>query len=186
PLQNRVSGNNEWRQLQIVENNDEIIFSSCDDGMWTFGLPDKSFRRGGLIVAYLTDFPRLDEIDSLATVGVNQIVLPFRRLPAPMLKFASNHGIKIVDWERANKYVFPRPQWEYVGQVHGPRHVYKRERNVRVIGLSRSSTSDLSKDLGMSSMEVVSQQQNCPWAEYHFNTNSQLDRMLSTWELIPD
>lgn len=138
PLQAGVDGTDRSRAQLVLPGRgvpDGLVAQAEDRGNWALArelaeatpssLPD------GPLVVYLTDLPRVDEIDDYVRLGAAVLVVPFRHIPAS-LRGAAGDRLRIVDWARRNAYRFERPQWT---MTHGSPdvHVYRRGDRVRVV-----------------------------------------------------
>lgn len=130
PMQSRVEGNSHRYAGNIVANNKNIIAEWIGDE-WDVALHLKSILDTQKLniqhthIAYLTDFPRLDEIALYAKLGISCLVLPFTEFPLALQQEAKKFGIKLQDWARENRYSTPRPQWE-LKETTDNAHIYQR------------------------------------------------------------
>lgn len=139
PLQSEVDGELDCSSALLVAPGrgvpDGLLARARDDGDWALArrlvraapatLPDVP------LVVYLTDLPRLDEIDEYAALGVAVVVMPFARIPRPLLD-AAGGAPRLVDWARRNAYRQDRPQW-MVSDVAADLNAYRRGDRVRLV-----------------------------------------------------
>jgi GTP cyclohydrolase II len=134
PLQDAVGTDVDLRAACIVENN-EILIAEWSGRDWDvaqhlLGALPKEY---GPIIVYLSDFPRLDEIDRYVQAGARFIVVPFASVPPLLLKRAEAHGAKLQDWGRQNRYAQDRPQWHPLKSSDGG-VTYVRGNERRTVG----------------------------------------------------
>lgn len=128
PLQSSVANDINCYAGSIVKNN-ELVLASWRGNSWDVashlvdGLPEAD--GSAAIVVYLTDLPRLDELELYARVGAGFVVVPFAELPGKLQHEAARLGLKLQDWERANRYIVERPQWTFA-QGSAAEHRYVR------------------------------------------------------------
>ena len=75
-------------------------------------------------VLYLTDLPRLADLDGFAELGVRTLVTPYPHLPPLLTLAATSYGIRLVDWSRRNAWTVERPQWAPLAADEN-RHAYR-------------------------------------------------------------
>jgi GTP cyclohydrolase II len=80
---------------------------------------------GSRQVLYLTDLPRLADLDGYSGLGVRTLVVPYPHLPPLLTEAGTRAGIRVVDWSRRNAWVHERPQWAPVA-ADDTRHCYER------------------------------------------------------------
>lgn len=128
PIQRLVEGNLNKYAGRLVSDN-KMIVAEWSGSTWDVAknLSCQLENRENAdcnIIAYLSDFPRLDEIKVYSSLNVSTIVVPFANIPTVLMEESSKYNIKLQDWERENKYTHPRDQWELT--ISGNLHKYKR------------------------------------------------------------
>ncbi|GEM_PF-5847523 len=119
------------------------VAEANDDGTWEvshrLAAAMPSPAPGGILVAYLTDLPRRDELPVYRRIGVQVICVPFPEIPTELAAAATTEGVRIVDWSRDNAYRAPRLQWVLVGSLPGC-DVYERDGCTRVVYLDADAS----------------------------------------------
>jgi GTP cyclohydrolase II len=133
PLQRVVDGQIDRRAASIVVDNSKAVVTWSGED-WNVAERLLEAAPAGLEtpVVYLSDLPRLDELEAYATYGAKFVVVPFADLPADLTLHAAKLGVKLQDWGRENRYRSPRPQW-----LLGEDGVYRRGDEVRTVDPAR-------------------------------------------------
>lgn len=122
-IQSKVDGNSRLYAGSIVKDNDEVVFEWLGE-QWDFAKhlldnTDEFYQDQAEYIVYLTDLPKIEELDRFADFGCKFIVVPFNPIPKELQSHAMSMGVKIQDWERENKYQHPRPQWQRIAENNG-------------------------------------------------------------------
>lgn len=139
PIQEKVNGNIHQYGGSIVADNEKII-AEWIGNEWNTAknlqaiLSSHHLNDFKVYIAYLSDFPRLDEIAVYAALNISVIVLPFTEFPAELSTEAKKWGIKLQDWSRGNRYTETRPQWKLM-EKNTNFHGYQRENETLKITL---------------------------------------------------
>lgn len=143
PLQAKVADEPDLSAACLVQNNDNIV-AEWQGYSWDVAQNLLSALRenpGTGLVAYVSDLPRLDELERYAAAGVGFVVVPFPEVPKYLQTEGRRHGIKVQDWGRDNKYQTPRPQWQLESRTDEA-HTYERGGERRTVQVHRSGTAE--------------------------------------------
>lgn len=133
PLQERVEGDPDLRAAAVVHANETCVaeWSGRDWNVAERLLANAPVGLSPTII-YLSDLPRLDELQAYAAYGAQFVVVPFASLPSELTRRAIMLGIKLQDWERENRYKTDRPQWIPLDEIR-----YRRGNDIREISPGR-------------------------------------------------
>ncbi|WP_281886253.1 hypothetical protein [Paenibacillus sp. YYML68] len=180
-IQEEVDGDLNATVIQIISGTEEVILHSKVLETWnlasevTKNLTNNDLKSNDSNIIYLTDFPRIDELESYSAIGAKMIVLPFSEIPSWLYNEAEKHKIIIQDWGRKNKYVIERPQWNLLKDYQFM-HVYVRGDKTRCVFVGENSNQNMNylmegyKNLNTillgSSPEITHIfEGDCPWFE---------------------
>jgi hypothetical protein len=129
PIQASVEDQPHLSGGRIVVNNTNVIAEWVGEG-WDVAKHlresvDDEMVKNQSCVAYLTDYPRIDELKAYFAMNITLIVMPYTEFPNYLVAEAKKYGIKLQDWARENRYSSERPQWHYVG-LENMQHVYEK------------------------------------------------------------
>ena len=122
PLQAAVRDSASRSGARLVADFRELLLEVFDDQWLVADQLWRSAEERGLLprlrsaktVLYLTDYPRVDELEVYHALGVERVVVPFARLPRWLEEGAKHAGVRLQDWGRRNRYTQQRPQWDLI------------------------------------------------------------------------
>ena len=148
PLQAKVEHDLDLHAAQVVVGTHDSVGEILDDHGWE--VAERLQREVQVALAtpaaephervvYLTDFPRVDELEVYKKLGAFFVVVPFADIPEWLSSAAKAKGLRVQDWGReGNRYQGPRPQWNLVAHS-SDLHVYARGDALRVVAVGETS-----------------------------------------------
>lgn len=151
PLQQQVAGDLEMSAGCIVvpgqgmaDAGEVVVRGDAWDLADKFADRVPASRRPGLLVAYLTDLPRADDLARYRELGVDIVVVPFNPVPDELTRAGAAAGVRVVDWARRNAYPVPRPQW-LLDTRGDDFDIYRRGTRTRVVALGGTPSARLAE-----------------------------------------